>query len=239
VLFDRIAKDKNGELIGYDFVSNDSRPFDDAYHGTAVASLVLAVNPRARIIPIKAFSPWGITSTQALVNSVQYAIDHGAQIIVCAWATPAHSAALEAALIRARDRKIKIVVSTGDSGFHLDRFQRFPVGWTTTNDHLLAVTVVGNDDRTWVTFKKATTFSDRLVSFGVPGVKVPVALPRAHWGYFSGSAASTAIAAGVYSLDPKISVLDFINRNTIEIKELKPWIKEGRRMRLSVEASVN
>ena len=51
--------DSNSDMgrYGWDFVSHDSRPFDDGFHGTQVASVVLSVAPNTKILPLKVFNP--------------------------------------------------------------------------------------------------------------------------------------------------------------------------------------
>lgn len=58
----RLARDRSGNLLGYDFADNDTRPYDldpsrsalfPIHHGTAVASIIIREAPKARLIPMR------------------------------------------------------------------------------------------------------------------------------------------------------------------------------------------
>jgi len=56
----------NDAGYGWDFIGSDSRAYDDNYHGTQLTSSLLAVSNVARILPLKVFNPWGVTSSAAI-----------------------------------------------------------------------------------------------------------------------------------------------------------------------------
>ncbi len=118
------------DRYGWDFVSGDARPADDHFHGTRVASAVLAARPDARIMALKAFNPWGITSSAALYGAFRYAVEHGAQVIVCAWGTPVRSVALERGIELAHAAGIPVVA--GGS-----RLFQFPAAYTETYPNVI------------------------------------------------------------------------------------------------------
>ncbi len=83
-----IDDDKNGftdDVIGWDFINNDSTPFDDNGHGTHVAGLIAAntfgVAPKAKILPIKVFNAEGSCELGNIIMGFLYAIDQGANVI--------------------------------------------------------------------------------------------------------------------------------------------------------------
>jgi len=96
--------DNNGyvdDYIGYDFIDNDGSPEDTNGHGTGVAGTIasehnsffdeneeeqkiLGIAPGAKIIPIKFISEFS-ADTEAAVNSLQYAVARGANIINASW----------------------------------------------------------------------------------------------------------------------------------------------------------
>ena len=115
--------DAHGRLdrYGWDFISGDSRAMDDGYAGTQVASLVLSVAPSAKIMPLKAINPWGITSSAAIYASFVYAVDHGAKIILCAWTTQVASKAIELGIEYAHRHHIAVV--TGNTPILLPKMR--------------------------------------------------------------------------------------------------------------------
>jgi hypothetical protein len=74
----RLARDGEGELIGWDFVDSDNRPFaakpaqaaGEASEGTELARLLLAVYARARLVPVrvKAGDPVSVAQAVAFVS---------------------------------------------------------------------------------------------------------------------------------------------------------------------------
>ena len=82
----RLARDKNGEILGYDYFDLDRRPFDVApdsdpfypeHHGTLVASLLLAEAPVARLVPYRL--PRGHMTRMAML--IEHAARRGVRVI--------------------------------------------------------------------------------------------------------------------------------------------------------------
>ncbi|MCM0604626.1 MAG: hypothetical protein KA715_00895 [Xanthomonadaceae bacterium] len=86
---------KNDSRYGWDFISGDSRPFDDHYHGTDVSLAALSQMQNGKIMAIKAFNPWGVTSSDHLVRSMKFAISNGARVVLTAWKTFVDAEALK------------------------------------------------------------------------------------------------------------------------------------------------
>jgi subtilisin family serine protease len=106
-----IDDDENGfkdDIIGWDFVSNDNKPFDlsmdlmdilmgggNPGHGTHCAGNVAAradngkgiagVAPGVSIMPIRFLSEKGEGTTAGAIQSIQYAVDNGAKILSNSW----------------------------------------------------------------------------------------------------------------------------------------------------------
>lgn len=132
-------KDSFGRLdrYGWDFISGDSRPYDDNYHGTQLASAVLSEAPDAKILPLKVFNPWGITNSAALYSAFVYAVDHGAKIILCGWATPIRSQALEMGIVYARNKGVKVVAAAGDFK-KVSKTPLYPTDYSKKYDNVIA-----------------------------------------------------------------------------------------------------
>ncbi|MDX8390014.1 MAG: S8 family serine peptidase [Mariprofundaceae bacterium] len=85
--------DHNGfvdDVIGWDFVANSNKPWDDDGHGTFVAGIIAAshnnigiagINKGAKIMVLKALNAFGHTRASNVAQAIFYAADQGAQII--------------------------------------------------------------------------------------------------------------------------------------------------------------
>lgn len=86
----RLARDGEGELIGWDFVEGDRRPFEKCGARAQSAGhcnetpLVFLASPRVRVIPLRVT----IQKPQSLVEAVRFATRAGARIILVALPSP-------------------------------------------------------------------------------------------------------------------------------------------------------
>jgi hypothetical protein len=83
-------------------------------HGTAVAALVFAVCPTARVMPIRALDDEGLATVGALAASVDWAVRAGATVINISAGAPSRSAVLENMLASAASRGVVIVAAAGN-----------------------------------------------------------------------------------------------------------------------------
>jgi len=187
---------KFGTEYGYDFISGDARPYDDAYHGTEVASAVIAVAPQAKILPVKVFNPWGITTSAALYAAFKYAVDHGAQMIVCGWATRVRSQALEDGVAYARAHGVLVVAAAGDRGDDLREVAAYPAVWSRSYENVLTVTAVDGDDRLVTQRGRYANFDPSSVGIAAPGQGVLVANPRNREDRVTGTGVAAGLTAG-------------------------------------------
>jgi hypothetical protein len=180
------------DRYGWDFVSGDSKPFDDHYHGTEVASLVTTMMPESRIMALKVFNPWGITNYEA----VKYAADHGAKIIVCAWATRQRSRALELATEYARAKGAVIVTAAGDRGDDLAKMAAYPAVLSDRYDNVVSVASVDLNDKLVQASGHFSNFSSRYVTIAAPGDQIVAGEPRNRKAKVTSTSAAAAIVAG-------------------------------------------
>ena len=184
------------DLHGWDFSSNDDRPYDEGEHGTQLASLVGAVAPQARIMPIRVFDRWGKTSSAALYAGFQYAVDHGAQIILAGWATSVDSRAIRQAVKYAADHEVAVVAAAGDTGVNLENQPHYPVSLSLNYPTVLGVTSVGQHDALAGAQKELPNYGPQSVQIAAPGQHIRVASKSGGYahGHLTGHAA--ALVAG-------------------------------------------
>jgi thermitase len=235
-------KDPTGrqDRYGWDFISGDSKPYDDGYHGTQVASLIATVAPKAKIMPLKVFNPWGITNSAALYGAFTYAVDHGAQIIVCAWSTSVRSKALEMGISYARDHGVVVVAAAGDDGMSLSFSPSYPASFNSSWDNVIAVTGVDSSDQLVRGPTRPANYDSTLVQIAGPGKNLFVAEPRlgATWATSTGLAAAVvagALARNVAAAASSENYTDWIQTlldDADSVESLNRFVRGGLRVHI-------
>ena len=115
--------DMDGLIVGgFNALHPDRPPTDTAGHGTQMALIGTgAIRPGGLeggdgvpVIPIRAFNDDGITSNFAQIRSLFYAADQGASVLNMSWGSPANSAFLENAILKASEADLVVVASAGN-----------------------------------------------------------------------------------------------------------------------------
>lgn len=247
VLHERIWKnptpfqDSGGkwDLHGFDFISGDGRPFDDHFHGTQVSSAVLAVAPDAELMPVKVFNPWGITSSAALSSAFRYALDHGARILLCAWATTRPSQALTQAIQEAEARGALVITAAGDRGEDIGKTPVYPATLARQSEAVLAVAAVTTRDQLWRSSELASSYGPSSVELAAPGQEIDTAEPRAGVSQASSTGMAAALVAGAaareWQKDPRLSgaeIKKILLEQADRVPGLESAVRGGLRLRL-------
>lgn len=175
-----IDDDRNGfvdDVIGWNFVGDDNKPWDYDGHGTAVTGIIAAthneqgiagVSQNATIMVLKGATNFGTTRASWIAQAVVYAVDNGAQVINLSLGGDGQSTMEAAALLYAYERGVLVVAASGNGGVELNNFG--PGG----SDHVLTVGATHTDDR-------AAAFSNfgDSVDLVAPGVDVLTLRARA------------------------------------------------------------
>ena len=186
---------------GVDLVDGDADPsdvgngldddhdglFDEGVgHGTFVASLILAVAPDARILPIRALDSDAAGTTSRIANAIAYAVSHGAQVINLSVGLPQGASVLQQAVQNARSHGIAVVAAAGNRASPI-------VDFPATMSEVLAVTGLQG-----ATLKATFASFGSSVDLSAPAVEVIGAHPlspslTARW---SGTSFATALVSG-------------------------------------------
>ena len=154
-------------------------------HGTAVAALVAAVCPGARVMPIRALDDEGIATVGALAAGVDWAMRAGATVINISAGASSRSAVLENVLAAASARGVVVVAAAGngDGG---------PVCYPGTSRYATCVAGVTAD-------RQVDDASSRgaEVDVAAPSVDVVAPFPRTTNGY--GRWHGTSFAAPLFA----------------------------------------
>jgi len=121
--------DLAGKLVpGYDFVDNDASPRDTNGHGTFVAGIAAAQTNNglgvagmswgARIMPLRVLNSNGSGTTADIIEAVNWAVAHGADIINMSFGNYQYSAIFEEALASAHKAGVLLVAAAGNDGIH-------------------------------------------------------------------------------------------------------------------------
>jgi subtilisin family serine protease len=230
-----IDDDGNGyidDVYGYDFVSNDSSPFDDHFHGTHVAGIigatgnngigVVGVCWQVRLMAVKAFDQQGSGDVATAVSAIHYAVANEARVINASWSAGDRSRALADAVEEARAAGVVFVAAAGNS--HSGN-PFYPAGY----DSVIAVASVNNKDE----MSPFTNFG-RHVDLSAPGEQILSTIPDGRYDSISGTSMSTPYVAGAAALvitrHPEFTPAQVANilKNTTDPIQSFTYIGTGR-----------
>jgi len=159
-----------GAVIGYDFVNNDSDPMDDYGHGTHCAGIIAAETDNSlgiagictdcKILPVKFLNNRGSGWNSDAVLALQYAVDHGADVISNSWGGPAMSYAMQDVINEAYDQNIVVIAAAGNSSSSAFMYPA-------SLDHVISVSATDHTD----TFASYSNFGIRI-DISAPGTNI-------------------------------------------------------------------
>lgn len=201
----RLARDKTGNLIGGDFWDDDRRPFDvdtgrspffPLHHGTAVASIVLAEAPTARIVPYRFPRP-DMSRMAALVADIDV---NGIRIVNMAMGSNDRGDWTAFADAVSKAPHILFVVSAGNDSRDIDARPVWPAALGLEN--IVVVTSADGFGR----LAQGSNWGVKSVDVMVPGERIAVTDHRGAEGRASGSSFAvprvTAMAVRLLAKNP-------------------------------------
>ncbi len=126
--------DKNGyvdDVIGWDFVDNNNKPWDQDGHGTFVAGVIAAghnergiagVNPAAKIMVLRALDAFGRGHASMVAQAIAYAADQRAQVINLSLSGRTLTNVERLAIDHARAEGVLVVAAAGNSAKAVKEF---------------------------------------------------------------------------------------------------------------------
>jgi subtilisin family serine protease len=208
---------------GFDFVDGDAVPFeernfidddrdgriDDQFgHGTFVASLILAVAPDARILPIRALNDEGYGSASSVASAIHWAVENGARIINISVDIEMDPHVVADAIDFAKANDVLVVAAAGNSGLP---DVVFPARYS-------EVVAVAATDAVGLVAPFSNFGSE--IDLSAPGVEMLGAVPQdlnpAGTALWSGTSFATPLVSGaaalVLALDPGLRPDDVLSR---------------------------
>lgn len=125
---DRSHPALQGSIIpGYDFVNGDADAQDDNGHGTHVSGIIASnsvdgsvygIAPGVKIMPLKVLDSKGVGDSEQLINALQFARTHQADVINMSIGIGGNSKALHEAIKEAYNQNIVLVAAAGNESSH-------------------------------------------------------------------------------------------------------------------------
>jgi len=146
----RLARDSDGQPLGYDFWDMDERPFDShpvsspfipARHGTAVASVLLNEAPTARYLPYRYPRP----DMARMAGMVEAAAKAGARIVAMPMGSSKSDDWTAFATAAAAHPEVLFVISAGNNGRNIEERALYPA--VLPLDNFLVVTAADGAGR--------------------------------------------------------------------------------------------
>lgn len=166
-------------------------------HGTGIAGAIVAharlmgSAPEARIIAIRAFGATrggAESSSYIILRSLNYAAEHGAQIVNMSFAGP-KDAVIERAIAATAARGLVLVAAAGNAG------AKSPPLYPAANPDVIAVSATDQQDRLFTASNRGN-----YIALAAPGVDIFLPAPDGKYQMTSGTSFSAAYVSGVAAL---------------------------------------
>jgi subtilisin family serine protease len=196
---------------GYDFPNNDASPEDNSGHGTKVCGILGAAGDNGRgiagvawdvditIMPVKFMDKGTDGKTTGTlsdaIDSIYFAVDHGARIINASWGFYEYSRALQDALAYAQAKGVLVVASAGNKGQNNDSKEHYPSNYPL--DNITAVAAMGEDG----TLASFSNYGTKTVDVAAPGVGITTTTVNGGYvAWASGTSFATPFVTGIAAM---------------------------------------
>jgi thermitase len=185
-----------------DMISDDAIPQDGPEHGQApgvaqghgthVSGIVSHIAPNAKIMPIRVLDANGRGNTFVLAYAVDWAVQHGADVINLSLGTDFESTVLSNSISSAIKHGVIVVAAAGNDNFSIPQY---PAAY----DGVLGVTAVDEHELK----ANFANFGVGWVDLAAPGVGITSTIPTATgvmYAAWSGTSMATPFASGAAAL---------------------------------------
>ncbi len=217
-----VDDDGNGyidDIHGYDFANDDGDPADGHGHGTHCAGNIGAKHDRSgvrgvmndvQIVGIKFLSDSGSGESEDAIESIEYAIKAGVQLMSNSWGGGDFSQALKDAIQAANDAGIVFVAAAGNERANNDSRDTYPANYEV--DNVISVGAMEGAG-------KRASFSNygvEKVHVFAPGSNILSTVPGDRYQKMSGTSMAAPLASGVIGLliaeNPNLTPLEIRDR---------------------------
>jgi subtilisin family serine protease len=168
----------------------DGGPYSAFGHGTMTSGLVHLVAPKAKILPLKAFSSNGTGNLSNIVAALYYAVQNKANVVNMSFDLSYPSPALSQAISYANNADVVLVAAAGNEDTNARVYPASVSG-----------SVVGIASTTdWDTRSSFSNYGSADVWIAAPGENVISTYPGGTYGSESGTSFSSPLVAGTVAL---------------------------------------
>jgi subtilisin family serine protease len=219
-------------MTGYDFVDDDDAPWEiadgmdsdndgtvdeDIGQGTHLAGIITLIAPDASIMPLRVLNPDGKGDVFRVSRAIRYAVDNGANVIICAFGTLHTSETLKKEVEYAYSHGCVLVAPVGDWDI---QDMVLPAAY----DHVIAVAAVDSQD-----IKVASSSFGNYVTVSAPGERICSTFWDGGYAWWNGASMAASIVAAEAALlrefDPDAEVdglIDCLEGSAANIDGLNP-----------------
>lgn len=197
------------DLVGWDFVNDDNKPFDDYGHGTHTAGIIGAsgnnsigvagVAWNVQIMAVKLITANNTADIADAPLSITYAAKNGARVSNASWGQTGlrNGDALYLAIKSAGELYGHVVVAAAmNNGINNDThpLRSYPASYDLANIIVVAATDSADRLASWSNYGKVS------VDLAAPGVNILSTLPGGGYGYASGTSMAAPYVTGTLAL---------------------------------------
>ena len=194
----------NPSVHGYNAITGALDPMDDNMHGTHCSGTIGAtgnngigvagVNWSVSIMGSKFLDKNGSGSTSDAIKAIDWAREHGANVMSNSWGGGGYSAALEDAIKRAESAGITFVAAAGNATSDNDSTPSYPASYRMSN--VVVVAASNNVDA----LSSFSNFGAKTVHVLAPGENIQSTVPGNAYKYLSGTSMATPHVTGAVAL---------------------------------------
>ena len=168
----------------------DGGPYSAFGHGTMTCGLVHLVAPRAKLLPLKAFTSSGTGYLSNIVAALYYAVNHNANVVNMSFDVSTPSAALNQAVSYANQKGVVLVAAAGNENTSAAVYPAALTG--------KVAGIASTSD--WDTRSSFSNYGNTDVWIAAPGEYVISTFPGGTYGSASGTSFSSPLVAGTAAL---------------------------------------
>jgi subtilisin family serine protease len=199
----------------------DGGPYSAFGHGTMTTGLVHLVAPKAKILPLKAFTSNGTGYLSNIVAALYYAVQHHANVVNMSFDLTSSSPSLTQAVTYANKAGVVLVAAAGNESTSA------PVYPAALNNYVVGIASTTN----WDSRSSFSNYGATDVWIAAPGENIISTFPGGTYASASGTSFSSPMVAGAVSL--MLSAKSSLNQNQASNSlshaiHLTPDLNKGR-----------